>query len=84
MKKVIYKYKIDSTLTKLELPETAIVRAFMKQQDDYCIWVELDPSDKKVIRTFISIGTGQSFPSDCAAYCGTIQDGNFVWHLYEV
>jgi hypothetical protein len=32
---------------------------------------------------FLVAGTGQVIPSD-AAYLGTVMDGIFVWHVFEV
>lgn len=47
------------------------------------MWVEVDPdSEKRWARRFQWYGTGHLVPG-AHQHIATVQDGVFVWHLYE-
>ena len=50
--------------------------------DDLVFWHEagIQPGAHRMFQVF---GTGHNIPHS-AKYCGTVQVGMFVWHLYEV
>ena len=82
--KTIYKYKLDGgRTTTLELPELARVIHCAIQGDEYCIWVRVDTDAPKVKRSFTIVGTGWEI-EDSLGHVGTILDGAFVWHIFEV
>lgn len=89
MFKKIYKYNI-----KLGIPNTekyandAKIVLFGTQGGEFFIWVEVDQNDALYRenlpeRTFIIIATGAEVHSSWVHHF-SIQDGLFVWHLYEV
>ncbi len=38
---------------------------------------------KKSSRLFVVVGTGQPFDATFLIHVGTVQDGTFVWHVFE-
>lgn len=83
--KTIYKYKIDrfDATTTIELPESAEVLHCAIQYGEYCIWVRLDTDAPRIKRSFTVVGTGWEIEDDMN-HISTIQDGAFVWHIFEV
>lgn len=84
--KQIYKYEIAPANkgTTIMLKAGAIVRHFAWQNGVPHIWVEHNMDEKaEQPRTFAIFGTGHEIPLS-AAYIGTISEGVFVWHLYQV
>jgi len=83
----IFKYKISSSTslqTEVPMREDAAIRAVGMQGHEICVWAETPSGDPfTVTRTFRVIGTGFDVP-DPGAYIGTVFDGPFVWHVYEV
>ena len=54
------------------------------QNDELCLWIEVDLSNNSEFRTFGVFGTGHQIPEGWF-YHGTALDldGAFVWHVYE-
>ena len=79
--KTIYKYLLDETL---DLPtDTKVVRVGVQDNRSY-IWIELDPFAIPIFpRTYKIFGTGYDIP-DTAIWQGTFEEGQFIWHVYEV
>lgn len=79
----IWKYEISLGITILNIPSGGIVRHLGVQNDNAYIWVEIDPAKELVERKFSIYGTGWDLTEDVGTYVGSIQEGPFVWHLYE-
>lgn len=47
------------------------------------VWFEVNPAADRKLRTFVVHGTGHPI-EEGDVHIGTTQDGEFVWHLYEV
>lgn len=47
------------------------------------MWVEFEPRWPNEFRRFSVHGTGHPIPSD-RQYVGSVIDGRFVWHVYEL
>ena len=92
--KTIYKYKLDlnwmaiegSDRQTIDMPTTALLNYIGIQNDEICLWAEVDTNYLSGQRTFCIIGTGQPFPKDVKSYDykATLQMGKFVWHIYEI
>jgi hypothetical protein len=83
---VIWKYEIPLTdVIKISMPEGAKILHFGFQSEQVCIWVEVEPDNKKEERTFTTIGTGRNFDSSNLSYIGTYLTcaDRYVWHVYE-
>jgi hypothetical protein len=87
MKETIWKYSLKIYgLNKLNVPKDSEVLCVQIQDANPCIWVKVNPGNKKECRSFIIFGTG--FKIDILdiekKYIGTFQLGSFVGHLFEL
>lgn len=92
MPKVVYKYPLAmAEVSTIEIPYDASIVHVDKQGQTYCIWAEHgvdypDDNDHKVPvmkqHTFRIFGTGHLIP-DGMSHIGSLQDGPFVFHVYE-
>ena len=87
MSRTIWKYQIpiangSHTVT---LPGVGVRPLHVAMQGDIpTLWVEVDPDAYKTWDIkYQWFGTGHDIPGN-AMYVDTVQDGIFVWHLYEV
>lgn len=66
-------------------PAGATITAVQIQDEQIVAWAEVPATDDPLpseSRRFQTFGTGQQVP-DGAIHLGTVQDGPFVWHVYE-
>lgn len=69
----------------LKLPYGARILHAGMQFRDICVWYVCDPASSLTDRTFIVYGTGHEMKEDeYYRHVNTIQDGPFVWHVFEV
>ena len=82
--KTVWKYQLANfnPLQARISVESKIVHFAMQNQVP-TVWVEIVSDGALPLRTFEIFGTGHEIP-DYAKHVGTVQDGQFVWHLYEV
>lgn len=82
--KAIWKFPLKFTAgwQPVRLPVGAIPVRFGIQNDTPCLWAEVDPEAKPVIRNFAVYGTGHAIDDD-TRYVGSCDHGPFVWHLFE-
>jgi len=67
----------------VSLPAGArIVHAGM-QGTKLCIWSIVEPSQETVLRQLVVVGTGREVRND-AIYIGTVMDGPYVWHVFDI
>lgn len=82
--KTIYKYAIDingpNVINTHCMPEFL---SFQMQDGMPYIWLLVDTNQFITEYRFTIVGTGLSVP-DRSRYRGTVQDGQFVWHLFEL
>ena len=80
----IFKYPVPiKPEFTLEMPMYAKVIAYQVQGGMPVIWAEVEETNDKVERKFITLGTGHEAPEFTGAHIGTIQLDGLVWHLYE-
>lgn len=88
MKRVIFKTPVNFGLdgrTVVELPRGARALSLQVQRGVPCVWWICDPDAPRETRALVVRGTGEPFSLLSASlYVGTWQDGNYVWHLFEV
>lgn len=87
MSQTIWKFQVptDDSFV-LELPKTAKVLTVMVQRDTPYVWVQLDPKQMKVPRTFRTFGTGDRIGDPYTlTYIGSflLENHSLVFHLYE-
>lgn len=80
--KTIYKYQLANFAT-LDLPVGAKAVLVEMQNGSPHIWFEHNRSAFKEQRFFRIYGTGFDIP-DNSIHIGSVIDGMFVWHIYEV
>jgi hypothetical protein len=64
------------------MPSGAAIKMIGMQHDELYAWASTSPGPT-VERHFITVGTGHNIRED-AEYVGSCQDGNYVWHVFEV
>lgn len=81
----IWKYNIKIGITALDLPKDSEVLCVQVQDANPCIWVKVNPENKKEWRTFVTYGTSYEIDTQTEKkYIGTFQLGSFVGHLFEI
>lgn len=78
-----YEFEITSIVQAYDIPRGYSIVHVEMQGRHLCMWVDVNTDRPKDERSFMIIGTGHPVPDD-AAYIGTAQQGEFVWHLFEV
>lgn len=82
--KSIYKYIIEITdVQSVKLAEDAKILAVGNQFGSLVLWAQVDTESKTKNRKILIFGTGNPFNAINPVYVGTVQMGNFVWHIYE-
>jgi hypothetical protein len=82
--KTVWKYQVPiGHQVTLEIPFGGIVVHTESQDDVICLWVEVESSNPKAHRSFKVFGTGHEIQMPYAIHVGTVQQGPFVWHVYE-
>jgi len=82
--RTIYKYILEEHDTNvIQMPELATILKVERQQDQICMWAEVDTTRPLTPYTFRIFGTGNSHPEDeMMTYLNTVIMGYFVWHVY--
>lgn len=83
----IYKYPL-AVLDEQEvsMPGSAVVLCVQIQAGHGpCLWARVNTEFSLEKRTFLIVGTGNPFPESKRppVYIGTVQQGPFVWHVFE-
>lgn len=86
--KTIYKYPITSALNPVSramimLPKNSKILTVQIQNNQICIWAEVDTEESLITKEFSIVGTGNPFPTYNVIYIGTVQAHPYVWHVYE-
>jgi len=78
-----YEFEITAIVQAYDVPKGSMPVHVEMQGRHLCMWMDVNTAADKDERSFVIIGTGHPVPDD-AAYIGTAQQGEFVWHLFEV
>lgn len=87
MKRVFkYQFRDFTQRESFTMPRGADFRAVQIQNNNVCLWFEVEDSRPTEQRTFEIFGTGHELPEGVLWYCGTFQllNGAFVGHVYEI
>ncbi|NML70016.1 hypothetical protein HHL23_09405 [Chryseobacterium sp. RP-3-3] len=84
--KTIYKYQLEITLDVqiIEMPVHAKILSAQNQNENPCMWVEVETTNDVEFRRFYVLGTGYPMPSNTSRFIGTIQINDLVFHLFEL
>jgi len=81
--KTIYKYPLNSSWTKLNVPEESKFLHFAIQNGIPTVWIEVDFSKETTTVEFYIHGTGHSVGLNQKYLMTAMENGGeFVWHLY--
>lgn len=84
-RRTIWKFPLSEETQTIQMPMDAEVAHFDYQNGIPCIWAIIDPDVMMVPRTFAIFGTSHQVPGLAeGCYVGTSQQGQFVWHLFEL
>ncbi len=81
--RTIYKYPIKLGTTLLRIPG---LRRFIHvgvQDNQICLWAEVDTSLPKEAYEIHVLGTGWSLPEEPIRHIGSVEQSIYVWHVYE-
>lgn len=83
---VIYKYALTGEFSPLPMLPNAQILTAQMQGSALMLWAKAEPSDKRVIRTFVTRPTGHVYSVDRETYIATVQDerSGLVWHIFEI
>lgn len=68
----------------IDLPVDAQILDCQMQGGRLALWALLDPSATSLLRAFRVYATGTGLPTAPGRYIATVQDGPYVWHVFEV
>jgi len=83
--KTIYKYTLVLGSTNLKMPIGAKILTAQKQDGQLRLWALIDTETEQPMETrhFMVYGTGDVLPKNPGTYLSTLQDGSYVWHVFE-
>jgi len=83
----IHKYPLTTEENTVPLTNCDKVLCVQMQRGTLTLWAQIneDPALNvtKRARTFVIFPTGDTTKKGSFEYVGTVQDGIFVWHVYE-
>ena len=80
---VIWKYKLELVIEQMvEMPIDSKVLSANMQGDTLCIWVLVNENNKKTLHPVWIYGTGQLIDEPSGRFIDTVQDGQYVWHVF--
>lgn len=86
MRKIFkYQLKIKDEQAIL-MPKDAVIISAQFQSGALYLWAIVFPGNEKELRVFEIYGTGFDLPTTGMAartHIATVQDGSFVWHIFE-
>ena len=84
--KTIYKYKLYSLKTLIELPCNHEILHVNSQDNTPTIWIKVDTDQTNIQpKIFYVFATGQPLPEnvDSMVFIGTAHCGTLVWHIFS-
>lgn len=81
----IWKYTLSPQNTQVEMPRGSRVLTVAGQNDEICLWAQVDTEAPKHVRKYVIVGTGHSIPEGDMRYVGTahLYTGQLVLHIFE-
>ncbi len=85
MMRTIYKYPLRTLDAQaIAMPETAKILTVQMQNGVPTLWAEVETTHNCRPRWFAIVGTGNPMPGGGTKYIATVQQGPFVWHVFEL
>lgn len=81
----IWEFTIENTGHQtLQMPSGAHILSAQFQADEICLWALVNTENDHAPRDITIIGTGHPIDPDFSGrFIGTVQQDNFVWHVFE-
>lgn len=84
MGRTIWKFQLKMTeLPTIRMPKGAEVLSVQDQMGHLCLWAIVDPDEEMEDRHFRIFGTGHPIVYPTGDFIGTVQQGQFVWHIFD-
>ena len=81
---VIYKYPLELGTNHVSLPARAKILT-VNCKDGIHLYAIINRNQETVTRKFLVIGTGTYFVNTKNyEYIGTVEEGIYIWHIFEV
>ena len=82
--KAIWKYPFEiADEIVLAMPGGAGVLSVQMQGNTPTLWALVDTDAQRELRSFVVWGIGHEHNTAPGSYVGTIQEGQFAWHIFE-
>lgn len=83
--RVVHKYTIRNSLEPqlVTVPSRAALLTAAMQGDQICVWFQVEPESPPITHTWLVVGTGHPIVDE-ARHVGTVFDGAFVWHIFDI
>jgi len=79
----IWKFPIHLTdEQEVTMPKNAVVLAVQYQEGAITLWAKVDSDEADEHRRVSIRGTGGRLGSEAGPYIGTVQRGQYVWHVF--
>ena len=65
------------------MPSGAQILCVKTQGLGVFLWAKVNPENETEMRSFFIMGTGNPMRHHGTTYIGTVQDGDFMWHVFE-
>ena len=78
-----YQLEISSKWQEIKMAKGSEILSVQIQNNKICMWVSVPDNSEKENRIFITIGTGKDFNPIGLKYISTIQEGIYLWHIFE-
>lgn len=83
--KYIYKYELELVdVQQVEMHKDATLLSCQIQRGKLTLWAIVEPANPFEKRMIEILGTGQDMQDIPRTYIATVQDGSFVWHIFEI
>jgi hypothetical protein len=69
---------------EITLRHGAQILDFQIQRGSLCCWALINTEKPEAKRTIIIVGTGHAVPKYSMRFISTVQDGAYVWHIFEI
>lgn len=86
MSKKIWRFTIQAVERQtIKMPALAHILDCQRQSfGALSLWAIIDPAQAQEDREIAIIGAGHPMPDDLNDYIATVQDGELVWHVFDV
>ncbi len=82
--RVIYKYALTFGTNRVSMPFNAKLLTVQVQAGRFQLWALVDRANRQQERLIVIYGTGHPLPDKVGDYIATVQEGPYVWHVFDL